>query len=266
MKPFWPDAGRCTVGAMGDEQPDLELIGLAADDSLLDAGPGRLPAALGRPASLTVSPARARVVGMGVTLTGLSLVGGIGLIIFGLIGLLGGGGGLAVVALIVGLVLAGTHWGWVHVAEATAQSLDRRSNVPVLDQRSRWLAGIAPFTHYEITTRAAADGAITIERIRYQPVRTGERTFAFKVDIELSEVHSGEEPGAAISERAELLRRQAALDTERERERFQIRADAHTREELSARDDRERAEVRAAESRALSEQINANLRDPPLVE
>ncbi len=79
-------------------------------------------------------------------------------------------------------------------------------------------------------------------------------------------MHSGEEPGAAISERAELLRRQAALDTERERERFQTQAEAY---ELAAREatfDRERQEAVAAESRALSEQINANLRDPPLLE
>lgn len=251
---------------MADEEHGDDLIGLAADESLLAAAPGRLPAALGQAASLTVSPARARVVGIGATLTGVSLLGGIGLLIFGLIELLGGGGGLTVVALILGLVLVSTHWGWVHVAEAAAQGLDRRSNAPVLDERARWLAGIAPFTRYEVTTRAGADGAITIERIRYEPVRAGERTFTFRSETELSEVHSGEEPGAAISERAELLRRQAARDTARQRELFQVRADAHTSAELSARDDRERAELRAAESRALSEQINANLRDPPLVE
>jgi hypothetical protein len=253
------------MAQQGHGEPDL--IGLAADDSLLGAAPEKLPASLGRPAELSVSPVRGRVVGVGVTLTGLTLVGGIALVILGLIELLvGGGGALVVVALVLGLALVGTHWGWVHVAEATAVGLDRRANAPTLDQRTRWLGAIAPFTRYEITTRSGDDGSITIERIRYEPVHHSERTFTFRADTELTEVHSGEEPGAAISERAELLRRQASLDTERERERFQVQAEAF---ELAAREatyDRERQEAVAAESRALSEQINANLRDPPLLE
>jgi hypothetical protein len=84
--------------------------------------------------------------------------------------------------------------------------------------------------------------------------------------VELNEIHGGEEPAAVISERAELLRRQAATDTDRERQRFQERADEFERVALATYDDQERAEVRAAESRALSDQINANLREPPLVE
>jgi hypothetical protein len=252
---------------MAKEEPGNELLGLTADDSLLSAGPERLPAALGRPAVLTISPARGRVVGLGVTLTGITLLGGIALIIFGLIELVAGGGGvLAGVALVLGLVLAGTHWGWVHVAEITAEGLDRRANAPVLDQRGRWLAGIAPFTRYEVTTTVGEDGSITIERLRYQPIRCRPRTFTFESQTEVSEVHSGEEPGATISERAELLRREAALDTERERERFQSQADAFEYAAQTASADRERQAAVAAESRALSEQINANLRDPPLVE
>jgi hypothetical protein len=253
---------------MAHQEPgESELIGLVADENLLSAAPGHLPASLGRPAALSVSPARGRVVGIGVTLTGLTLVGGIALVLLGLIDLLiGGGGVVAVVALVLGLVLAGTHWGWVHVAEVTAVGLDRRANAPALDQRTRWLGAIAPFTRYEITTRAGDDGSITIERIRYEPVRHSERTFTFRATNELTEVHSGEEPGAAISERAELLRRQASLDTERERERFQARAEVFADAAREATYDRERQEAAAAESRALSEQINANLRDPPLLE
>ena len=38
-------------------------------------------------------------------------------------------------------------------------------------------------------------------------------------------MHSGDEPAAVVTERAELLRRQAALDTEREREHFEALAD-----------------------------------------
>jgi hypothetical protein len=184
---------------MAQQEPgESDLIGLVADESLLSVAPEHLPASLGRPAALSVSPARGRVVGVGVTLTGLTLVGGIALVLLGLIELLiGGGGVVAVVALVLGLVLAGTHWGWVHVAEVTAVGLDRRANAPALDQRTRWLGAIAPFTRYEITTRAGDDGSITIQRIRYQPVRHSDRTFTFRAAIELTEVHSGEEPGAA---------------------------------------------------------------------
>jgi hypothetical protein len=246
---------------------DEDLIGLEADERLLSAPADHLPVALGHPAPLPVSAARGRIVGVGVTLTGVTLVGGAALAIYGLIAVLFGGGGVvAVVALVLGLLLAGTHWGWVHVAEATAVGLDRRASVPAVDQRQRWLRAVAPFTRYEITTTADDDGSITIERLRYRPTRAGEHTFVFEREVQLHEIHGGDEPAAVISERAELLRRQAAHDTERERQRFQARADEFERAALAAEDDRGRAEVRAAESRALSEQINANLREPPLVE
>jgi hypothetical protein len=250
----------------GDAADD-DLIGLEADERLLSAPPDQLPVALGRPAPLPVSAARGRIVGVGVTLTGVTLVGGAALAIYGLITVLFGGGGVVgVVALVLGLLLAGTHWGWVHVAEATAVGLDRRASVPAVDQRQRWLRAVAPFTRYEITTTADNDGSITIERLRYRPARAGEHTFVFEREVELHEIHGGDEPAAVISERAELLRRQAAHDTEHERQRFQTRADEFERAALAAEDDRGRAEVRAAESRALSDQINANLREPPLVE
>jgi hypothetical protein len=256
-----------TVACMspGDAADD-DLIGLEADERLLGTAPDRLPVSLGHPASLPVSAARGRIVGVGVTLTGVTLVGGAALAIYGLIALPSGGGVVPVVALVLGLLLAGTHWGWVHVAEATAVGLDRRASVPAVDQRQRWLRAVAPFTRYEIATTAGDDGSITIERLRYRPARAGEHTFVFEREVELHEIHGGDEPAAVISERAELLRRQAAHDTERERQRFQTRADEFERAALAAEDDRGRAEVRAAESRALSDQINANLREPPLVE
>ena len=68
------------------------------------------------------------------------------------------------------------------------------------------------------------------------------------------------------AERAELLRRQAAADQSRERERYEVARDAYERALLANADDQERlAAVRAA-SEALSERINTHLRDPPLVE
>ena len=80
------------------------------------------------------------------------------------------------------------------------------------------------------------------------------------------EVHSEDESAATVAERAELLRRHAAALTGRERARFEVANDAFQRTLLDTTDEQQRlAAVRAA-SEALSEQINANLRDPPLME
>ena len=87
-----------------------------------------------------------------MTLTAVTLIGGVALAILGAVELLfEGGGALALVALVVGLVLASTHWGWVHVAEVSALGIERRSNAGVVDRRQAWLHEIAPFTHYEVS-------------------------------------------------------------------------------------------------------------------
>ena len=78
--------------------------------------------------------------------------------------------------------------------------------------------------------------------------------------------YSGEEPGAAVAERAEILRRQAAADTETEHQRYQIAADAYEAVLLDRDDEQQRRDARRAASEALSAQINVKLRDPPLIE
>ena len=113
---------------------------------------------------------------------------------------------------------------------------------------------------------AQQHGRLMVERMRYRPVRSGDRTFVFERSIELTEAHAGDDPAAVVSERAELLRHTAAIDTERERVAFQERADAVTWTALAEGDHRERTQEQAAAARALSEQINANLREPPLTE
>jgi hypothetical protein len=97
-------------------------------------------------------------------------------------------------------------------------------------------------------------------------VPAGEDRFSFTKHVEAHELHSGDEPGATVAERAELMRRQAAADTERERLRYEAAADVYRQAALESEDEEQRrAAVRAA-SQALSDQINANLREPPLVE
>jgi hypothetical protein len=250
--------------------PDADsesLVGLVADERLLSEDLTLLPTDLGVPEPIPTRAVRRRLVGVGATLTGLTLIGGIALAILGAVELLfEGGGALAAIALVVGLVLAGTHWGWVHVAEISAQRIERRSNSGVVDRRRAWLETIAPFTRYEVRTSAGDDGSITIERIRYRPIRSGDGTFVFERGIELTEVHAGDEPAAIVAERAELLRHRAAIDTERERARFQEQADKLDWAALTEGEHRERTREQAAAARALSEQINANLREPPLTE
>jgi hypothetical protein len=252
---------------MSGKADPLEFVGREPDERLLEDDLGQLPESVGRPEPVPRSPARRRLVGLGATLTGVSLVGGIGLIVVGVAEAVANGfGPAAIVALVIGILLVVTHWGWVHVAEAGANSLEARHNRELLARRRRWLAGLEPYTRWEVMTSAGADGSITIFTLRHRPVRCGERGFTFVREIAAREVHSGEEPGAVVTERAELLRRRAAADTERERERFQIAHDAYQRALIEDADEQQRlAAVRAA-SEALSERINANLREPPLIE
>jgi hypothetical protein len=252
---------------MGSEADSTSLVGLVADERLLSEAPAMLPHALGRPEPIPARAARRSLVGAGAALTGVTLVGGIALAILGAVELLfNGGGAFAAIALIVGLVLASTHWGWVHIAEVSANGIERHSNSEVIDRRRAWREAIAPFTHYEVTTRAGEDGTITIERVRYRPVRSGAAEFVFERSVESTEVHAGDDPAAVVSERAELLRHQAAVDTERERVAFQEQADALSWATLAEGEHQERTREQAAAARALSEQINANLREPPLTE
>jgi hypothetical protein len=244
-----------------------ELVDRVPDERLLAEDMGNLPQAVGRPEPVPPTRTRARLVGIGATLTGTSLLAGIALLVLGMLLLVGSGLTVTnLVVLVFGVVLLGTHWGWVHVAEATADAIEGRRNGELLERRRQWLETIKPYARYEITTSVEDDGAITIIRTRYRPVATGARAFSFVREVETRESHSAEEPGAAVAERAELLRRAAARDTERERERFEIAADAYETALLGRHDEHQRLLARRAASEALSERINSNLRDPPLVE
>src|SRR5437763_15427360 len=136
---------------MAPEADLVKLIELQPDDRLLGEDLGQLPAAVGHPESMQPSPARRRVVAIGATLTGVTLVLGIVLAAFGAIdGLAGGFDATTIGALIAGIVLVATHWGWVHVAELTGQELERRANRGPIDRRLQWLQAIEPYTRWEV--------------------------------------------------------------------------------------------------------------------
>jgi hypothetical protein len=252
---------------MAPDNDVAELVGLQPDPRLLAEDAGTLPAAVGRPEEIEPSPARKRVVAIGAALTGITLVLGVLLTAFGAIdGFATGFAATSIVALLLGVVLISTHWGWVHVAELTGQRIERGANRDVIDRREAWLAEIEPYPRWEVEASTGDDGSIAIVTTRYEPVRKDEREFTFTKEVSGRERHAADEPAATVAERAELLRRQAALDTALERERYEAAHDAYEQARLADADERERLAAARAASEALSERINSHLREPPLVE
>ena len=252
---------------MAPEVDPIDLLGREPDERLLGEELSQLPESVGQPPEeLPESPARRRIVRTGATLTGVTLIGGFLLSLLGLVEVIASGGLAWVVVLVIGIVLVTTHWGWVHVAELTGNRIEGRRNASWLELRRGWLEEVEPYPRWEVSTSVAEDGSITILTVRHRPVTRGEHNYSFVREEVAREVHSADEPAATVSERAEVLRRQAAADTQEARARYETAHEAYEHA-LIARDDEEqrRAALRAA-SEALSERINANLRDPPLVE
>lgn len=252
---------------MSDASDLAELVGYEPDERLLSEEVDNLPQAVGRPEVVPPSRARGRIVGAGATLTATSLVVGVLLILIGVVDAVSSGIDVAgILAIVVGALLALTHWGWVHVAEITANSIEAHGNAEVLDRRRQWLATIEPYTRVEVSTEVQDDGSIAICSVRHRPVRVGQDHFTFVRELARREVHAPDEPAARVTERAEVLRREAALATERERERYEIAAEAYRVALIGREDEEQRRIAQRAASEALSGQINSNLRDPPLVE
>jgi hypothetical protein len=252
---------------MSSEVDPVDFLGRQPDEGLLGADLGQLPAVVGEPPPpLPESPARRQVVRLGATMTGVTLVGGLALALLGLVEAIANGSLLWIVVLVVGIVLASTHWGWVHVAELTGNTIEARRNASLEDRRSQWLLEIEPYPRWEVSSSAGEDGSITIATVCHRPIPRGERNFTFLREEVAQEVHSPDEPAAAVAERAELLRREAAIATARAREDYETARDAY-QEALMVRDDeQQRLAALQAASQALSERINAHLRDPPLTE
>jgi hypothetical protein len=252
---------------MSDVSNPAEFVGSEPDERLLTEDLDKLPTALGRPETIVPSRARGRIVGTGATLTAVSLVAGVLLVALGVIDAVSSSINLAaVLALVIGGLLIATHWGWVHVAEITANSVEGHSNAEVVERRRRWLAAVEPYPRLEVSTEVGDDGSIAICTVLHRPVRVGEERFTFAREVQQREVHSPDEPAAAVTERAETLRREAAIVNEEERRRYEIAAEAYDAALIGRADEEQRRLARRAASEALSHQINSNLRDPPLVE
>jgi hypothetical protein len=253
---------------MSQEPDPAEFLERTAAPQLLADDQGLLPEAVGQPPPMPPpSPARRKLVVTGATLTGLTLFGGIALLVIGALDAVSSGfGTMALVAVILGAVLVSTHWGWVHVAAFSADAIDSHHEREAEVERGRWLETIEPYTRYEVSTNVEDDGSLTIATVRHRPVPLGESQFTFQREILDPERHSDEEPAAKIAERAEQRRREAALETERERARFELASDTRQRAQIGRESEEEQLKARRAASEALSHQINTNLRDPPVTE
>lgn len=248
------------------QDPDL-LVGALADEKLLEPGADNLPISLGRPELIPPTRWRGPIVASGVVMTAVTLLLGIALILLGVVRAFSDGADvLDGVFVALGFLLAGTHWGWVHVAELTAGNVARHESHEIVDRRQMWLTAIAPYAHEEVITEVDDDGSIAIVRERYRPVPAGDGRFTFVREVTSREVHAEDEPSAAVTERAELMRREAAQATAQARARYEAAVDARETANLLDEDERERLQTRQANARALSEQINSHLQAPPLDE
>jgi hypothetical protein len=245
----------------------VAFLGVAADPQLLSEDLDGLSEAPLRPVSVIVADTHNRLVTAGSAMTAATLIGGVLLAIYGGEQLVTGAGGtLAVVLGLIGILLAGTHWGWVHVAEYVGLGLDERQERGNREREQSWLATVAPYARFTIRTTVMADASIAVERVTYKPVLTSRHTFTFDRATEAVATFDADTPTHVIADRVETLRRDARLETDRLAGRWEAASSAYDAALLDADDDQQQLAARRAGALALSQHINASLLEPPLVE
>jgi hypothetical protein len=244
------------------------FLGHAADPRLLGDDLSNLPAAeQRREPPVAISTTHNRLVTAGSVLTAATLVGGSLLALYAGWRLVFHSGGVLDAAIAaVGLLLAGTHWGWVHVAEYVGVTIDDRQIRTADQRRADWLASIEPYPRLSVTTSVQDDASTHILRVLHRPVLTDRGTFTFVRETSAEESYDADAPAAEIAAAVETMRREARLQTDRMREQWEAAASAYDAAMLNSHDDQERLAAERAAATALSEHINASLREPPLVE
>jgi hypothetical protein len=251
----------------GTGQGMVALLGVAADRRLLDEDLDALPVAEQRREPAISTHRHDRLVALGSLLTGVTLVAGTVLALFAGWRLLFHSGGAADALLCaIGVVLAGTHWGWVHVAEYVGVTIDDRNERAVKHRGDQWLETIEPYPRFSVSTGVLDDASTVVERTLHRPVLTPAHTFTFVREVVSRQEFPAGTPAAELASAVETTRREARLETDRQRELWEAASTAYRAELHGAHDDAERLAAERAAAQALSEHINASLLEPPLVE
>jgi hypothetical protein len=253
---------------MGDGSEGMvAFLGVAADRRLLEEDLANLPDAEQRREPAISTHKHDRLVKAGSLMTGVTLVCGVAMILYGGRGLLAGGGGaLDTVLLVIGILLAGTAWGWVHVAEYIGLTIDDRQQRSTDERAQAWLAGIQPYPRFSVSTSVLDDASTRVQRVLHKPVLTGQHTFTFVRETDAEQTFDADASAEVIATAAETMRRQARLETDRSRGLWEAAFTAYEAVLSSAHDDQQQLAAQRAAATALSEHINASLLNPPLVE
>jgi hypothetical protein len=245
----------------------VAFLGAAPDPGLLEGDRSALPPTETAPEPAAPSHRHGRLVAAGSTLTGVTLIGGLALLIYGAAELLLNSGGAFDLAIaVIGLLLVATHWGWVHVAEYLGLTIDAREQRVTDARRQAWLTGIEPYPRYTVSTSVLADASIRIERVLYRPVLTAAHTFTFVRETDTETTYEAHTPAEVIATAVESMRRQARLETDRLQELWEVAATSYAARLADDADDQQRLDAERAAATALSEHINASLLEPPVIE
>jgi hypothetical protein len=245
----------------------VAFLGVPADRRLLDEDLFNLPDAEQHHEPAISTEKHDRLVAAGSLLTGVTLIGGAALLLYG--GwqfLFNGGGAVGAVLAVIGILLVGTHWGWVHLAEYVGLTIDERQRRAAEERRQDWLASIQPYPRFSVSTRVLGDASTRVERVLHQPVLTAQHTFTFVRETDSENTCDAQASAAVIATTVETMRREARLETDLLRGRWEAASTAYAAALLSADDDQQRLVAERAAATALSEHINESLLEPPLVE
>jgi hypothetical protein len=245
----------------------IAFLGVAADRRLLDEDLFNLPDGEQHREPDISTHKHDRLVAAGSLLTGVTLISGAAMMLYGGWQFLFNGGGAFDAALaVIGILLAVTHWGWVHVAEYIGLTIDEHRRRASEERGQEWLATIHPYPRFSVSTSVLDDASTRVERVLHKPVLTPQHTFTFVRELDAEEIYDPHAPAQAIATTVETMRRQARLETDRLRGQWEAASAAYAAALLSADDDRQRLAAERAAATALSEHINASLLEPPLIE
>ncbi len=248
-------------------QNPITFLGVPADPRLLDEDRLNLPSPE-QPSELAVSSRQhERLVAAGSLLTAITLIVGVALLLYAGWQLLFNGGDLIDAGLAgLGILLVATHWGWVHVAEYGGLTIDAHQQRTIDQRAARWLATVQPYPRLSVATSVLADASTRVQRVLHRPVLTPRGTFTFVRETDAEEIYPADAPAEAIATGVETMRREARLRTDHVRELWEAASDAYEAAVFSDHDDQQRLAAQRAAAAALSEHLNAALREPPLVD